>query len=204
VNISEYILYCLAVVIMIATPGPVMLLVASAGLKGGYKKALQTIFGTNLASLVLITISVLVLKGFLNISDAWFDVVKIIGCLYIFYLGIQIVREALTNDPNNNELNLVESSQGGFQQGFLVGISNPKDIIFFASFFPQFVNITPQIDLSLVVLTLSWIVLDFATLSLVYLGFNRLSKSKVYQHILALCGVILIVVAGYGIYSVLV
>ena len=203
-NISEYILYCLAVVIMIATPGPVMLLVASAGLKGGYKKALQTIFGTNLASLVLITISVLVLKGFLNISDAWFDVVKIIGCLYIFYLGIQIVREALTNDPNNNELNLVESSQGGFQQGFLVGISNPKDIIFFASFFPQFVNITPQIDLSLVVLTLSWIVLDFATLSLVYLGFNRLSKSKVYQHILALCGVILIVVAGYGIYSVLV
>ena len=64
-NITEYLLYCVAVVIMIATPGPVMLLVASAGLKGGYKKALHTIFGTNLASLILITISILVLKGFL-------------------------------------------------------------------------------------------------------------------------------------------
>ena len=42
-NISEYILYCLAVVLMIATPGPVMLLVASVGLKGGYATALRTI-----------------------------------------------------------------------------------------------------------------------------------------------------------------
>ncbi|MFW1809726.1 LysE family translocator, partial [Acinetobacter ursingii] len=39
---------------MIATPGPVMILVASAGLKGGYRQSLLTIIGTNLASLVLI------------------------------------------------------------------------------------------------------------------------------------------------------
>lgn len=48
-NISEYALYCLAVVVMIATPGPVMLLVASAGLKSGFsKEALQTILGLTL------------------------------------------------------------------------------------------------------------------------------------------------------------
>ena len=200
---SEYLLYCIAVIVMIATPGPVMLLVASAGLKGGYKKVLQTIFGTNLASLVLITTSILVLKGFLNISDSWFNAVKMIGCLYIFYLGVQILQEVFSVQFKNNELHLSESSQGGFQQGFLVGISNPKDIIFFASFFPQFINITPQLDFSLVVLTLSWIFLDFATLSMVYLGFNRLSKSKRYPYILGLCGGILILVAGYGVYSVL-
>ena len=82
-----------------------------------------------------------------------------------------------------------------------MGISNPKDIIFFASFFPQFVGITPHLDLSLIVLTLSWIVLDFATLSLVYLSFHRLSKSRWYKKLLGLCGVILMVVAIYGIYS---
>lgn len=58
-NIAEYLLYCMTVIIMIATPGPVMMLVASAGLKGGYRKALQTIFGTNFASLILITVSIL-------------------------------------------------------------------------------------------------------------------------------------------------
>ena len=53
-NLTEYLFYAVTVIVMIATPGPVMLLVASAGLKGGYKKALETIIGTNLASLVLI------------------------------------------------------------------------------------------------------------------------------------------------------
>lgn len=73
VNVFELVLYCTAVVVMIATPGPVMLLVASAGLKGGYKQALKTIFGTNLASLVLIVLSVLILKGFLNIAEHWLN-----------------------------------------------------------------------------------------------------------------------------------
>ena len=67
-NWAEYFLYCFAVVVMIATPGPVMLLVASAGLKGGYRKALQTIFGTNLASLILIALSILILKGLLDVN----------------------------------------------------------------------------------------------------------------------------------------
>ena len=131
-DFSAYILYCIAVVIMIATPGPVMLLVASAGLTGGYKKALHTIVGTNLASLLLIAISVLILKGFFNIASHWFNLIKILGCIYIAYLGIQIVREVLSQSQQDQEIS--RQVQGGFQQGFLVGISNPKDIIFFASF----------------------------------------------------------------------
>ena len=93
--------------------------------------------------------------------------------------------------------------KGGFKQGFLVGISNPKDIIFFASFFPQFVQITPHLNISLGILTSSWIVLDFATLSMVYLSFNRLSKSKLYNKLLGACGAVLILIAGYGLYSTL-
>ncbi|ENU20703.1 hypothetical protein F994_00930 [Acinetobacter bohemicus ANC 3994] len=203
-NIAEYLLYCMTVIIMIATPGPVMMLVASAGLKGGYRKALQTIFGTNFASLILITVSILVLKGFLEISLDWFNAIKILGCLYIAYLGLQILKDVcfpkVDEDEASSQAKLLD---GGFKQGFLVGISNPKDIIFFASFFPQFVHITPHLDMSLGVLTLSWIVLDFATLSLVYLGFNRLSKSKIYSKLLGACGAILILVAGYGLYATL-
>ncbi len=186
---------------MIATPGPVMLLVASAGLQGGYKKALQTIVSTNFASLILIVLSVAILKGILNIHAQWLDGIKIIGCLYIAYIGFDILSEAVRQSAEQ-EIQL-KAAQGGFKQGLLVGISNPKDIIFFASFFPQFVGITPQLNLSLSVLTLSWIVLDFATLSLVYVSFQRLSKSHWYKKLLAMCGLILMVVAVYGIYSTL-
>lgn len=202
-NITEYLLYCLAVVIMIATPGPVMLLVASAGLKGGYKHALQTIFGTNFASLVLITLSILSLKGLLVINDNWLNGIKLLGCLYIAWLGIQIFREVWQRQGPNTSQGL-QPVQGGFRTGFLVGISNPKDIIFFAAFFPQFIDITPNLNLSLVILTISWIVLDFLTLSLVYLGFQGFAKSRLYPYLLGLCGLILLVVAVYGILSVLI
>lgn len=200
-NITEYLLYCLAVVIMIATPGPVMLLVASAGLKGGYKHALQTIFGTNFASLVLIGLSILSLKGLLVINENWLNGIKLLGCLYIAWLGIQIFREVGQGQGSTGPQSL-QPVQGGFRTGFLVGISNPKDIIFFAAFFPQFIGISPNLDLSLVILTISWIFLDFLTLSLVYLGFQRLSRSQLYPHLLGLCGLILLMVALYGIYSI--
>lgn len=201
-NFAEYFLYMVAVVIMIATPGPVMLLVASAGLKGGYKKALQTIFGTNLASLVLILLSVLILKGMLNINEQWLNLIKIFGCLYIAYIGFGILKEVFDKASMDADVPL-QAVNGGFKQGFLVGISNPKDIIFFASFFPQFVNITPDMNLSLTMLTLTWIVLDFATLSVVYLSFQKLSKSRLYSKLLAACGVVLILVAVYGIFTTL-
>nr|WP_290446893.1 LysE family translocator [Acinetobacter lwoffii] len=186
---------------MIATPGPVMLLVASAGLKGGYKHALQTIFGTNFASLVLIGLSILSLKGLLVVNENWLNGIKLLGCLYIAWLGIQIFREVWQGQGSTGPQNL-QPVQGGFRTGFLVGISNPKDIIFFAAFFPQFIGISPNLDLSLVILTISWIVLDFLTLSLVYLGFQRLSRSHLYPHLLGLCGLILLMVALYGIYSI--
>ena len=201
-NFAEYFLYMVAVVIMIATPGPVMLLVASAGLKGGYKKALQTIFGTNLASLVLILLSVLILKGMLNINEQWLNLIKIFGCLYIAYIGFGILKEVFDKASVDADVPL-KAVNGGFKQGFLVGISNPKDIIFFASFFPQFVNITPDMNLNLTMLILTWIVLDFATLSVVYLSFQKLSKSRLYSKLLAACGVVLILVAVYGIFTTL-
>ena len=201
VNVFELALYCTAVVIMIATPGPVMLLVASAGLKGGYKQALKTIFGTNLASLVLIVLSVLFLKGFLNIAEHWLNAIKILGCVYIAYLGCQILKEAIAQETETSPVQL-KVVQGGFKQGFLVGISNPKDIIFFASFFPQFIGVTSDVDVSLVLLTILWIILDFSTLSLVYLGFNKLSQSALYNKLLGVCGAILVSIALYGIYTV--
>ncbi|MCH4245467.1 LysE family translocator [Acinetobacter gerneri] len=199
-NFSAYFLYCLAVIVMIATPGPVMLLVASAGLKGGYKNALKTIFGTNFASLVLILLSVLILKGFIELNQSWFNAIKIAGCVYIAYLGLQIFRESLQADTENQSIQAVN---GGFKQGFFVAIANPKDIIFFAAFFPQFINVTSDLNHSLSLLTLTWIILDFATLSLVYLLFNQLAKSKFYSKMLSICGAILIIVACYGVYSTL-
>ncbi len=198
INMAEYLLYCLAVVIMIATPGPVMMLVIGAGLKGGYRRAFQTIVGTNLASLLLIACSVLILKGIFNIQAFWLDLIKLLGCVYIAYLGVDILKESRAIAGPKLEM---ASAVGGFWQGFLVGISNPKDILFFSAFFPQFIQVTNHFNDSLILLTASWIVLDFLTLSLLYLGFYRLTLSRGYRSVLALCGALLILIALYGLIS---
>ena len=198
INMAEYLLYCLAVVIMIATPGPVMMLVIGAGLKGGYRRAFQTIVGTNLASLLLIACSVLILKGIFNIQAFWLDLIKLLGCVYIAYLGVDIFKESIAIAGPKLEM---ASAVGGFRQGFLVGISNPKDILFFSAFFPQFIQVTNHFNDSLILLTASWIVLDFLTLSLLYLGFYRLTLSRGYRSVLALCGALLILIALYGLIS---
>ena len=198
INMAEYLLYCLAVVIMIATPGPVMMLVIGAGLKGGYRRAFQTIVGTNLASLLLIACSVLILKGIFNIQAFWLDLIKLLGCVYIAYLGVDILKESRAAAGPKQE---TVSAVGGFRQGFLVGISNPKDILFFSAFFPQFIQVTNHFNDSLILLTASWIVLDFLTLSLLYLGFYRLTLSRGYRPVLALCGALLILIALYGLIS---
>ena len=184
---------------MIATPGPVMILVASAGLKGGYRKALQTIIGTNLASLVLIAASILILKGMFSVNETLFLIIKILGCFYIAYLGYDILKD-VSSQKNDQAETVLSPVDGGVVKGFLVGISNPKDIIFFSSFFPQFIGIHANINISLAILVIAWIILDFLTLSLVYLSFNQLAKSKLYAKVLGLCGVILIVIAVYGLY----
>lgn len=191
-------LYIFSILVMIATPGPVMLLVASTGLKQGYLAALKTILGTNLASLILIGLSILMLKGLFTVNAILFEGIKLLGCLYIAYLGIEILKSYRLEPVQNLTTSNV---QGGFQRGFLTGISNPKDIIFFSSFFPQFIGLHPDLNISLSILVVVWIALDFLTLSLVYLGFKRLSDSIWSNKILAICGMVLLLIAAYGLYN---
>lgn len=198
-NYLEFYLYVISVIIMIATPGPVMILVASAGLKGGYRKSLETIIGTNLASLLLITLSILILKGTFSVHETLFLIIKILGCLYIAYLGYDILKEVY--QVKDQRIETLKPIDGGLKKGFLVGISNPKDIIFFSSFFPQFIGIHSDINISLMILVIAWIILDFLTLSVVYLSFNQLAKSRYYPKVLELCGCILILIALFGLYS---
>ena len=66
VDLTIMVLYMATVVTMIAVPGPVLALVTGAGLTGGPKWALRTVVGADLASLVLILLSVLIIKGLLR------------------------------------------------------------------------------------------------------------------------------------------
>ena len=79
--------------------------------------------------------------------------------------------------------------------GFLVGIANPKDIIFFVAFFPQFIAVTPSVGASLTLLTALWVLADFAILLayIILLSGSVLQRAR--RTISILSAVLLLVVA---------
>ncbi|MBB4952513.1 threonine/homoserine/homoserine lactone efflux protein [Agrobacterium vitis] len=192
INFSLLSLYVITVITMIAIPGPVAILVTGAGLGGGPKRALVTILGTNLASLLLIGASMLMVTGLLVVDERVFAAIKLLGALYIAYLGYEMVRDT-SKGPDFTTMSVTRQS-GGFLKGFGMCISNPKDIIFFASFFPQFLTITPNTHVSISVLTVVWIILDFSLLMGVYLLANRLLRPGLHHHVLRASGVLLLVI----------
>lgn len=212
--------YLGAVITLIITPGPVVALVLKNTLKGQDSKskstqALKTICGTNLGSLILIAVSIAVILGVAKVSESMLGIVSIVGSCFIFYLGFsslyhtfkakkaqkhsQTTKHNNNSSHTNNRLNTNSKSKQYFLQGLLLSLSNPKDILFFIAFFPQFLGITHSIYLSLTILTLSWITLDFSLLLLISYISQKIQLERFETLITKLSDIVLIMVGIFGI-----
>ncbi len=155
--------YILAVLMLLLTPGPVVALVTGTAARYGSRRAFATVTGTNGASLVLIMLAALMLAGIISFSPLFLYLLGAAGSLYIGWGAMSSIR-AVSKKSSAQETT-PSGEAGGFVRGFLTGISNPKDILFFIAFFPQFIAVTPDFTTSIMTLSLAWIFFDFAVLS---------------------------------------
>lgn len=207
-DISLLTIYVITALMLIATPGPVVFLVVNTTLKSGPYRAFGTILGTNWASLVLIFVAVFIISTSLVISPKLFHTISLFGCLFIGYIAISSIKEALeirslattelTSEDNISSTTNKSFKKGGLLSGFLVGLSNPKDIIFFVSFFPQFIKITDSFNKSIFLLTLLWVLLDFIILGIYILFIRKLASNNIKNIIVLISGIVLLVIAGTG------
>ncbi|WP_059003126.1 LysE family translocator [Pseudomonas syringae] len=167
-DISLLLIYMFSVFMLIITPGPVVALIVNTSLACGPKRAMLTALGTNWASLVLVMVAALILTGTLSVSVSMLNWISLVGCFFIAYLSVQALEQALRYAPSQPEAAPAplptRSRHSGLVTGFLVGISNPKDIIFFVSFFPQFIHVTESFKGSIALLSVLWIVIDLSIL----------------------------------------
>ncbi|AQW69009.1 LysE family translocator [Pseudomonas fulva] len=192
--------YALTVLLLIATPGPVVALIVNTAAASGSRKAIFTALGTNWASLVLIGAAAWIILTSAAIDRAWLSAMSLLGCLFIGYIAVGTLREALASpQPDQRPESAKPVSRGGLWQGFMVGISNPKDIIFFIAFFPQFIQITESFGKSMVVLSLLWIVIDFAVLSLYIFAIGKIASARSQRFISLASGVALLLIAIGGL-----
>lgn len=194
--------YALSVFMLIITPGPVVALVINTTLTAGPQRALLTALGTNGAALVLILLAALILAGTVSLNPRLLNGVSLVGCLFIGYLALHGFRDALSSRALDQTLSPppAAATRNALLTGFWVGISNPKDIIFFVSFFPQFIHVTPSFKGSMTLLSLVWIVIDLAILAAYIVLMRRPFARKYRQGISTASSVTLLAVALGGLF----
>ncbi|NWD78136.1 LysE family translocator [Pseudomonas gingeri] len=198
-NLSLLLLYLLSISLLIVTPGPVVALLVNTSLGAGSGRALLTMLGTNGASLVLALLAALILSGGLSLNLQLVNLVSLGGCLFIGYLGIKSLQEALST-PIDDKLQALNSERhNGFVNGFLVGISNPKEIIFFVSFFPQFIQVTPSFSHSVALLAVLWAVIDLSVMTFYILLARQEFAIRHKARITFASGILLLMMAIFGV-----
>ena len=131
-------LYVGAVVLISCTPGPNVLYVTTRSIRSGLGPAFIGVAGCLTALVLMLTGSVAGLSAVLLALPGAFDVLKIAGAAYLVYLGIQVWREPVAEQAPPPATGT--SGAMLYRDGFLVGISNPKLLVFAAAFFPQFID----------------------------------------------------------------
>jgi threonine/homoserine/homoserine lactone efflux protein len=125
--------------LLVIVPGPSVLFVISRGVALGRKAALLTVVGNATGVLVQVVLVAAGLGVALQRSAALFDAVRLGGAAYLVYLGVQAVRHR-RELAAVLDVTTIRSTRHLLREGFVVGVSNPKLIVFFTAVLPQFVE----------------------------------------------------------------
>src|SRR3989338_10318606 len=141
-SLQTWLLFSAAACVVILIPGPLSLLMVSNSLNYGLRRSAPAFLGGVSASLLLLTASALGLGALLLASEQLFSGLKLAGALYLFYLAWQSWRQAHHGaEPQTaSEAPVNPGFRSLFWRAFALGARNPKDILFFAAFLPQFIH----------------------------------------------------------------
>ncbi len=135
-DLTLYITFILASVALIIVPGLNVLVIISTSVSHGAKRGLQTVFGTTSAMVVQLLIAAMGTTWLVESLSSGFRWLRWIGVGYLLFLGISHFQKMLSI-AEEKETTITTSST--FSRGFLVSLTNPKTILFFGAFLPQFV-----------------------------------------------------------------
>jgi len=158
-TLHTWLLYLVAATGLSLTPGPNSLLVLTHGALHGHRKTLYTVGGGALGFVALIALSMLGIGALLQASAHALIVLKFVGGAYLIWLGIQLWRapaiqlraDAATSDTRGATM---------FRQGLLTAVSNPKALLFYGAFLPQFIDPARDLVTQLVIMAVVFVTIE--------------------------------------------
>lgn len=161
-NLETWLLFSGAALVVILIPGPLSLLMISNSLNYGLRRSYPAFLGGVFASICLLSASALGLGALLLASEQLFSTLKMVGAVYLFYLAWQSWQQS-RQPAQRAEVPYaapVPRFRALFGRAFVLGASNPKDILFFAAFLPQFLNSQQPFLPQLLIMIVTWTALD--------------------------------------------
>ena len=138
-SLQAYLAFVAACIALALLPGPVVTLLIANGLRHGTRAALINIAGAQAGLAIVIGIVAIGLTSLMATMGYWFDWVRFAGAAYLVWLGVKLVRSPV----QGVDTDAPPPPRGGFfLQGFFVLLSNPKVLVFFGAFIPQFVDMS--------------------------------------------------------------
>jgi threonine/homoserine/homoserine lactone efflux protein len=139
-RLAELLSFMGAAFVIIVVPGPSVLFVISRGVALGRRAALATVLGNALGALVMAILVSFGLGAVITKSIVVFNIVKWVGAGYLVFLGVKAFRNRKELSAMLDVDALAGSDWKIVREGFVVGITNPKVLIFFGAVLPQFVH----------------------------------------------------------------
>src|SRR5215468_1608411 len=148
-SLQAYLAFVIACIALALLPGPIVSLLIANGLRYGTRAALINVAGPQAGLAIVIGIVAVGLTSLMATMGYWFDWVRFAGAAYLVFLGVKLIRSPVEGIEGTAK---PAPPRGGFfLQGFLVLLSNPKVLVFFGAFIPQFVDLNrdhvPQVAL---------------------------------------------------------
>ena len=136
-SLEVYAAYFVACLVIVIVPGPTVTLIVANSLRHGTRAGILNMLGTQVGEAVIIAVVGIGLNSLIEIMGHWFDWLRLAGAAYLIWLGWRMIRSSGETDDGATP----KAPRGGFvAQGCIVALSNPKTLLFFGAFFPQFID----------------------------------------------------------------
>ena len=163
--IELWLAFVAASVVLLIIPGPTILTVISYSMSHGRRANVPLVAAVALGDSTALVVSLMGLGALLSASAFWFTAVKWAGGLYLLYLGIKLLRAGIS--PQQAAAPAAPASRWRlFTNTYLVTALNPKGIVFFVAFLPQFINPAAPVTRQLWVLAATFVALATANATL--------------------------------------
>ena len=160
----DYFLFLQIAFFLTITPGTPRVVIVTYAINYGIKRSAITATGDVSANTVQMILVAFGVGTLVYVYPNILNYLKWMGILYLLYIAFDLVKSSknLDFDKSLSE----KSNLSLFRDGFLVAFFSPKAWIFFGAIFPQFLNLEGDFTIQLVILIISWVILDFSTLML--------------------------------------